>query len=422
MWSRSHGHGGELHPVGLLVHAHPEPEVGAGRPRARARRATRLGATSSSRGVPPGARSYWPSTLLAMNASSAPASPPVTLPPTATAVAPGAGAASLGELASKTGSSMAAIESALSGDPGGPVDDQRRPGRRPAACSRAVSATGCWARAARRRGSRPRRSAASARASPAGPAGTSGRRWSWRTPSRRQRGHARSSASPSSPHGRSAAAAGGECGHEAVQRGPGAQRSHTAGKPSASSDVRQQPPVGVDRRCRPARSAPVSVPVLARGTPATARRAPRRVNRSVRRAGQPGDRQAGHGAAQRGRPRRWRPARARRRQHARRWPCPGLSPHVSLMVTPASRHAVGRRPSRDDRASAPCRRRRAARPRRPPAGRGPRSARCRCRRARARGRRRQVADSTPPSTGPRPPAPRVDQVRCGQPGRDHPAA
>ena len=28
MWSRSHGHRGELHAVGLLVHADPEPEVG----------------------------------------------------------------------------------------------------------------------------------------------------------------------------------------------------------------------------------------------------------------------------------------------------------------------------------------------------------------------------------------------------------
>ena len=49
-----------------------------------------FGATSMSAGVPPGARSYWPSTLLAMNASSAPASAPVTLPPMACAVGPGA--------------------------------------------------------------------------------------------------------------------------------------------------------------------------------------------------------------------------------------------------------------------------------------------------------------------------------------------
>ena len=98
--------------------------------------------------MPPGARSYWPSTLLAMKASRAPASPPVTLPPTAATAGDGC-CLRRPTILAKTGSTMADIESALS-----PIQVRRSTtsgaGAVPGACSRAVSATGCWARDAAR--------------------------------------------------------------------------------------------------------------------------------------------------------------------------------------------------------------------------------------------------------------------------------
>ena len=78
-------HRGELHPVGLLVQAHPEPEV------ARVDVQLPLGLHDVGRdeqqpagrvaaSAPYGGKSsYWPSTLVARNASSDPVSTPVTL-------------------------------------------------------------------------------------------------------------------------------------------------------------------------------------------------------------------------------------------------------------------------------------------------------------------------------------------------------
>ena len=97
--------------------------------------------------MPPGARSYWPSTLLAMNARSAPASAPVTLPPTACAVAPGGLAAPLVDMASNVGSSIALIESALTAIHVA-RSTTRAPGAPPGVSIRAVSATGWRAVAA----------------------------------------------------------------------------------------------------------------------------------------------------------------------------------------------------------------------------------------------------------------------------------
>ena len=82
-------HGRELHPVGLLVHARPSARKSLGVDLELALVLRRCwGRRGAARGVPPGARSYCPSTLLDKNASSAPVSAPVTLPPMAAAVAP----------------------------------------------------------------------------------------------------------------------------------------------------------------------------------------------------------------------------------------------------------------------------------------------------------------------------------------------
>ena len=76
-------HGGELHPVGLLVEADPEPEVGGSARRARARRGrcwarpAAAGRTASWNG------SNWPSTLPPGSPAAAPTSAPVTREPTA---------------------------------------------------------------------------------------------------------------------------------------------------------------------------------------------------------------------------------------------------------------------------------------------------------------------------------------------------
>ena len=91
--------------------------------------------------MPPGARSYWPSTLLAMNASSAPASAPVTLPPMACAVASGGLPPRLAMIASKVGSSIALIESALTAIHVA-RSTTRASGASSGVCIRAVSATG----------------------------------------------------------------------------------------------------------------------------------------------------------------------------------------------------------------------------------------------------------------------------------------
>ena len=129
-----------------------------------------FGATSMSAGVPPGARSYCPSTLLAMNASSAPASAPVTLLPNAWTVAFGVSPPRFSTIASKVGSSIALIESALT-----PIHVARSTtsasGASSGVASRAVSATGVRA-AARQPGSRRPPPRPRARVTP-GPAGTS---------------------------------------------------------------------------------------------------------------------------------------------------------------------------------------------------------------------------------------------------------
>ncbi len=109
--------------------------------------ATMLGATSSSRGVPPGARSYCPRTLLEKKASSPPISAPVTLAPMAAAVAllgwPFLWALSL----STTGSSIARKESTLASiQPG--RSTTRGAGASSGAWRRLVSATGPVAEAA----------------------------------------------------------------------------------------------------------------------------------------------------------------------------------------------------------------------------------------------------------------------------------
>ena len=83
-------HRTELHPVGLLVQAHPEPEVARvdahlplGRDDVRARPAAAGRAASSGSAPYGGNSSYWPSTLVARNASSEPVCTPVTFEPTA---------------------------------------------------------------------------------------------------------------------------------------------------------------------------------------------------------------------------------------------------------------------------------------------------------------------------------------------------
>ena len=114
---------------------------------------TMLGATSSSRGVPPGARSYCPSTLLARKASRAPASAPVTLPPTVARLdrAPGqrglASAAPVQACAWRSwrrrpGRASAASSRRWRRSSLGAVDDEDAACSPPGACSRAVSATG----------------------------------------------------------------------------------------------------------------------------------------------------------------------------------------------------------------------------------------------------------------------------------------
>ena len=107
---------------------------------------TRFGATSSRRGVPWGARSYCPRTLLAMNAISAPDSAPVIFAPTPM---PGAVALILRSAATlaKTGVMSAAIESILSSIHRG-RSTTRAGGAIPGASIREVSATGAWASAA----------------------------------------------------------------------------------------------------------------------------------------------------------------------------------------------------------------------------------------------------------------------------------
>ena len=105
-----------------------------------------------------------------MNASSAPASAPVTLPPNATAVAPGTLPPRLAIIASKVGSSIALIESALT-EIQVARSTTRASGASPGVCRRAVSATGSRAvRAAARIAATS--ASASARVT-AGPAGTS---------------------------------------------------------------------------------------------------------------------------------------------------------------------------------------------------------------------------------------------------------
>ena len=86
MWSRSHGTAVNCtRCVSSCMATHRRKSVGSTCMRRSA--ATMFGATSSRRGVPPGARSYCPSTLLERKASSPPISAPVTLPPIAAAVA-----------------------------------------------------------------------------------------------------------------------------------------------------------------------------------------------------------------------------------------------------------------------------------------------------------------------------------------------
>ncbi len=129
---------------------------------------TTLGATSSSWGVPPGARSYCPRTLLARKAISAPVSPPVTLPPTAAAAGP-TGLVREARSLSWTGAIIPRIERTLASiHP--PRSTTRAGSALAGACMRAVSAT-CWAE--RTAASRRARTASAASAGVTwGPRGT----------------------------------------------------------------------------------------------------------------------------------------------------------------------------------------------------------------------------------------------------------
>ncbi len=142
MWSRSQGTAVNCTRwVSSCMHTHSRKSAGS-TPSSRSTW-TRLGATSMSRGVPPGARSYWPSTLPDMKASRAPASPPVTLPPKARMASVG-GFFWWSTSLPNTGSIKADIESALRAIQVG-RSTTTAAGASPGACRRAVSATGCWA-------------------------------------------------------------------------------------------------------------------------------------------------------------------------------------------------------------------------------------------------------------------------------------
>ena len=122
------------------------------------------------------------------------------------------------------------------------------------------------------------------------------------------------------PAPRSAAPAGRERRHEAVQRGPARSafprragsrrpgRRRSSSRPSRSTTV---PAIAL---------APVRVPVLARAMPAGGARAGR-AEAVVQRAGQPGHRQPGDHLAQPGQRARGRPAPARRRGRGPAGPC-----------------------------------------------------------------------------------------------------
>ncbi len=107
---------------------------------------TMFGATSSRRGLPVGARSYWPRIFVDINASKAPISAPVTLPPMdVSAAGPALGAPDW--IFATTGSNRARIESTLAAAQ--PARSTTRTGADPGGETiRAVSATGATARRA----------------------------------------------------------------------------------------------------------------------------------------------------------------------------------------------------------------------------------------------------------------------------------
>ncbi len=140
MWSRSHGTAVNCTRwVSSCIATQRRKSVGSTSRRRSV--ATMLGATRSSRGVPPGARSYCPRTLLEKKASRPPISAPVTLLPMAAAVAllgwPFLRVLSL----STTGSSIALNESTLASiQPARSTTSDA--GASSGAVSRLVSATG----------------------------------------------------------------------------------------------------------------------------------------------------------------------------------------------------------------------------------------------------------------------------------------